>query len=445
MSSNTKSIIPTPIIAIGNPSSVTIDAAGERCIFFGRVTGNNWTSGTKSIRRVEYVISARTAGTGTTFRVYLADPDLVNGPPVRDDGVVDQFWETTDLSGLSVQINDPSSGYNITGDLSADRVVNIGDYICVVFDYSVFGSGTSLGIKTAASNIPATPGNIPSVTSYLSSVYASLNTGIPSIGFVFSDGSRGWIDGSVGVFLGINSTAFNTGSTGTTAIDAGDERGAEWFPDKNWKLDSYSLGCRVDTASGSVELVTYSGSTPIHTSVIDTNNVPLSTTSPIRVTYSSPVDIKSGSMYRFTLKPSSSVSGRMYAYDFANTEDIKWLMSNGETVQWTTATDGVFNSPTSASFRVPSIALFGREYTNEEYLSGSYVISGSVTSGGSPVSGATVRIVRQSDNRTISTSSAADGTYRFNVDTGSVYHVMAEYQLSGTLYNALSNWNISPV
>jgi hypothetical protein len=121
------------------------------------------------------------------------------------------------------------------------------------------------------------------------------------------------------------------------------------------------------------------------------------------------------------------------------------LSAGGENVRYCTLTDGVLNTPTSASYRWPYILLRGSEFTNEEYLSGSFVISGSVTNGGLPISGAVIRLTRQIDNKTISTSSNATGKYQFNVPSGSSYHVMVEYETGSVKYNALSNWSISPV
>lgn len=76
-----------------------------------------------------------------------------------------------------------------------------------------------------------------------------------------------------------------------------------------------------------------------------------------------------------------------------------------------------------------------------------YAISGTVTLSGTPVTGAVVRCVRQSDNVALTAqTTGAPGTYEFAaLDVAELYHVMVEYEDAPTKYNALSLWDIVPV
>ena len=70
-------------------------------------------------------------------------------------------------------------------------------------------------------------------------------------------------------------------------------------------------------------------------------------------------------------------------------------------------------------------------------------ISGTITLSGSPVSGAVVRCVRQSDNIILTQkTTGGDGLYEFTgLATDEVYDVVVEYADGGTKYNAFSLWN----
>lgn len=83
-------------------------------------------------------------------------------------------------------------------------------------------------------------------------------------------------------------------------------------------------------------------------------------------------------------------------------------------------------------------------FTTEEIL---YVISGVVTLDASPVEGATVRCIRQSDNVALDEQTTdASGAYSFDdLEEGELYHIAVEYEEDSVLYNALSLWDVEPV
>lgn len=76
-----------------------------------------------------------------------------------------------------------------------------------------------------------------------------------------------------------------------------------------------------------------------------------------------------------------------------------------------------------------------------------YAISGTVTNGGAPVEGATVRCIRQSDNEALAAETTdVNGAYSFaDLDPEELYHIAVEYEADGVLYNALSLWDVAPV
>jgi len=76
-----------------------------------------------------------------------------------------------------------------------------------------------------------------------------------------------------------------------------------------------------------------------------------------------------------------------------------------------------------------------------------YAISGIVYLESTPVSGAIVRCIRQSDNVAIAEqTSDADGAYAVeSLDVTELYHVAVEYEAGGIKYNAPSLWDIVPI
>ena len=77
-------------------------------------------------------------------------------------------------------------------------------------------------------------------------------------------------------------------------------------------------------------------------------------------------------------------------------------------------------------------------------------LSGTVTLSGTGVSGAIVRLIKQStDSEVAKTTTNASGFYSFAgnpIVAGENYHIAVEYTDGGTnKYNAKSLWNVTPV
>lgn len=76
-----------------------------------------------------------------------------------------------------------------------------------------------------------------------------------------------------------------------------------------------------------------------------------------------------------------------------------------------------------------------------------YALSGTVTLAGTPVSGAVIRVIRQSDNTTVDTTTT-DGSGNWSmqgVSENELYDVVVEYTNGGTYYNAKNLWRVVPV
>lgn len=76
-----------------------------------------------------------------------------------------------------------------------------------------------------------------------------------------------------------------------------------------------------------------------------------------------------------------------------------------------------------------------------------YGISGVVSLSGTPVEGAVVRCIRQSDNVALAEQITDEsGAYLFeDLEDGELYHLAVEYEAGEEKYNALSLWDVAPV
>jgi hypothetical protein len=121
------------------------------------------------------------------------------------------------------------------------------------------------------------------------------------------------------------------------------------------------------------------------------------------------------------------------------------LIASGSKVQRASPFTGAWTNESLTSVPMVGVLLSGIDDGAGTSISGSRNIAGTVTYNGSPVSGATVRLIRQTDNATASTITNAQGQYSFSVAEGYLYHAVAEWTNSGQRYNAKSVWDLTPV
>lgn len=124
-----------------------MDASGEKVAIIGSVWHPTVKSGTINIRKVHFLVGAKTLNGASAFQISLQTVSATAGPPYQPDGTPDQ---TASLSSLT------ANAYNSSGNLSADRAVdlsavNIGDtnsrWLAVVFEYTTFTAADSVIIN----------------------------------------------------------------------------------------------------------------------------------------------------------------------------------------------------------------------------------------------------------------------------------------------------------
>src|SRR3990172_6421351 len=137
----------------GQTSSGTLDAAGEKIVFIGRMYLEGGP-GSKTISsaggKIDWRTSAVTWATpGSALRVGIADVDLTKGPPGRDDG-------TFDVRKDLVQGTDSlaSNTWVSTAMDTGTKTIAHGDLVAIVFELTATLGVDSVQVaKTNNNNI----------------------------------------------------------------------------------------------------------------------------------------------------------------------------------------------------------------------------------------------------------------------------------------------------
>lgn len=415
----------------------TIDTFGEQTACWGSVVSQSWVSGTKDIVAVEAVYNTLTAVTGAIWHVSLQNLSS-SANPIRPDGVVQQVWTgSTSLLSLSNVVSHT---------LDVPRTVNVNDKFAAVFKYDTFAATAVVSVRatTKAVSVEEIGSSVSTTTG---STWVDNGSSIPSVRFRCSDGSYIYFDGQNGISTSFAiGTDFLQNSTGT-GIDSGDERGVLWIPKKSYMITSAASLMRRTGAATTVNLCFYKDEQLLASQSFDSSsNRTISNHHMVGITFDPPIRVESGSSYRLTQQPTSTTNGvRWYRYGFNSPEDKVMYLGGVDAESEISITNrvnlGSWNTPISASFSFHPVQFYGYPITGSELLSGSSVVSGSITKLGDFIEGAVIRAVRQSDNIAISTSSNASGYYQFSLASGS-YHLVVEYESSSQKFNALSQWDV---
>jgi hypothetical protein len=367
--------------------------------------------------------------------------------PAVPSSSIGQFWSGSllDIAGGSF-----STDTIAVHTLNTGRTVSIDEEVALYFRWSTFASTAALYLNyintTFTIDSPVFRFSTNSGTAWAD------REDLPQVEFICDDGSIIYFKGADFFYVGATpGTAYTSASTGT-GIDGGDERGVLWIPNKTYNIDAVAHVIRPATtsnASSSVELCLYKDTTLLasRSVTLASENFPATSAGGrvINFPLTPPIRVNASDNIRATVKP---VVGefRWFAWTLSSSAHLSRYFSEVEdNISITNRIDGgAWNTPTDADSSYTPVQFYGREVTGSALLSGSNIISGSVTNQNTPVEGATIRAIRQSDNIVISTSSNASGYYQFNVVSGS-YHVVAEYQSGSQKYNALSQWDVNLV
>lgn len=203
---------PTPAGA-GAPAvtNVTLDAANEAIILFGRIETSDEgshtldTTGSSSIKW--RTGSVTFANAGTTVKVGVAPLDTAAGPAARAVNSTDviTFDVSADFVGGGGGI--AANSYQTSVPTTGTKTIAHGDLVAVCIQMTARGGSDVVNITNFTTDSTR---HRPGVTTFLGGVYAAAAT-TPNVFITFSDGATGWIYGGE-VFTSLTTRAWNSSS-----------------------------------------------------------------------------------------------------------------------------------------------------------------------------------------------------------------------------------------
>jgi hypothetical protein len=398
------------------------------------LVADGWTTGTKEITSIETVYGTVTP----TSVLQLSLQNITSSESaIVGDGNILALW-TGSTAGMA-------SDNLVTHSLFTPYTISTGSVIATVLEY-ITRDGTSQ-IAFQGFNTQVAPNDVgATIKVSTASSWTQTNDYLACLRFRCSDNSVVYYrNGYLGLLSSSVGTATFTSTTTGTNIDGGDERGMLWIPKKTYDITEFRIGVRIPDSTGEADIVLYRDTTMITSQSIE--NVSTSTRAAYGQVLDTPLRVYPGDNIRLTVKP-RVLTARWDRISFVSSSDMITFFGGPtaeSNVSVTNRVDGgAWNTPVGAEYSFTPFQFYGTEVVGAELISGSNIVSGSVVLNGSPIEGATIRVIRSSDNTTTSGSSNVNGKYQFNLVSGS-YHVIVEYENGGQKYNALSKWDIGAV
>src|SRR3990172_8398967 len=322
-------------------ANATLDAVGEKSVFIGRENLEGGP-GSKTISsaggKIEFSTGTVTWATaGTTLRVGIADVDLANGPPARDDGTHDVYKDW-------VQGTDALSGTTWTSFAMATgtKTITHGDLIAVVCEITVRNGSDSVVVQGYDCSAP--PG-IPICTKFTGGAWSATANMVPNVIIIFDDGTLGCIAGGTCFDGTSNSTNFNSGS----AID---ERACIFQVPGPVTVDRLFAFCPSSVAGSDFEIILYS--TPLGTPsvieavTVDSNTMTSSNGAPVEVLLTTVRQLSANTDYAVAIRPTTTNNVRLNHGTFSNANYRKFYPGGTNTRLGTRADQtGAFTETTT--------------------------------------------------------------------------------------------------
>lgn len=330
-------VISDPIVSVpAFATGAVIDASDEKVAFMGCVWHPTIKTGTINIRKIHFGLAATTLNVLSTMRISLQDYSLTGGPPYQPDGTQDQ---TFDYVGA---VNPPSANaWNTTGNLSADRVVNlsndsIGDansrWLAIVFEYQTFTAADSIQIRT--------------VSGGTGSASTTLNTNLGGCALLQTSAVWGFVTGGVfsdvvlecddGTFAYLDQgMPYSAISSVTTANNAAIRAAGLRFRFP-FSLTIEGLGmifAAPNNCDGTFTLYDSDGTTVLREWVID-NDAVAGTTGRLGAGRFTPVTLLANTYYRFVFIPTTTTAATVY-YGDVNVAGFLDAFMGGQDFHWT--------------------------------------------------------------------------------------------------------------
>lgn len=279
-----------------NFNTLVMDATGEKVAIIGPVWTPDRTS--KSIRKVGFRFGSVTKSGGSGLTLSLQDVDTANGPVARPDETQDQTYAIANADASFA-----ANTWYLTGNLSADRAVDCGDLVAIVFEYD--GDGRQGSDTVAISGILTLSASLQSLQSVIVHKTSGnwANQGfLPICLLEFSDGTFG----TLGNGLPVSSITFANFNSGTVAGSGGDERAAEFTLPAGVKVDGVWFAAAVGTDADADIILYDSEDNVLASKSIDSNAVRNTGGGIVEVIFDSEVTLSPNQTYRLALKPTTT-------------------------------------------------------------------------------------------------------------------------------------------
>lgn len=308
-------------------TNAVIDASGEKVAMVGCVWHPTVKTGTINIRKVHFRCGAVSINAASTVRVSLQTVSDTAGPPYQPDGTQDQ---TADIAGSAMVAN----GWNITGNLSADRAVDLSAdtltdsnsrWVSVVIEFQSFTAADS--VVVSAVDAPTSGLGLGGGMLLNTGTYALLATRISIVALECDDGSFAFLRSSAPW------SAFN--SVSVTSNGAIRRAGVKFQVPTRRTLDSAAIMVRVPSGSnGRLALYTGNNATEQVSIDIDRNAVSAFGADRLLEVMFPPVTLEPATDYRFAFIGTSATAATVY-YGDVNAAGLMDGLIFGQQAQWT--------------------------------------------------------------------------------------------------------------
>mgnify|MGYP001606486919 CR=1 FL=1 len=296
-------------------TTLLLDASGEKAAFVGFVWHPTIKTGTINIRKVHYRAGAVASfGALSVFRVSLQDVSATAGPPYQPDGTADQTYS------LAAGTGPTANAWNTTGNLSADRVVDLSvygvgvansRYLAVVFEETTFTAADSVIISSLdVADGKQTVGGLISSQSVLQTggTWAQVVATQPIVAFELDDGTFAFL---------LSATPISALGTATTANNATFRAiGVKFKVPTQRKLDRAALFMVIPTScDGDLIIYDLDGTTALITVPIDNDAVRTAAATQYAEVAFQPVTLEADTYYRWVFVPSTINAATIYHLD----------------------------------------------------------------------------------------------------------------------------------
>lgn len=321
-----------------NYLSGTVNATGNKVAYIGRVWFPNGAYGSsKSIRKIGFRFGTVTKSGGSTVRVSLQDLDSSTVfQPFHPDGTQDQYYDI-----LSSNSSYATNTFIMTGNLTSDRSVVLGETVAVVFEFDPSGRLGSDSFIITSPNVASGFG----VTSILNYGVVSGTSGgswtavgtASGVLFEFSDGTYGTMED------GFPSSAISAASYNSSTNP--NERGNRITVPQKCKTNGAFASMGMASFSSNFDICLYNGTTLLASSSIAGYQTRNTSTNVVSCIFDSEVTLYPSNTYYLSIKPTSansvspwyfSVPNASYFSGFDGGTDICYATRNGGA--WTVTT-----------------------------------------------------------------------------------------------------------